>query len=134
MLSSGFKDALVSRSLVFGIVATSLLVSITDNKYYFYIQVEPHLWRYHQLWRILIYQLCYTNSSEVLFAAMTLYNLRVIERLWGSRKFAVSTSKIIFLGQKLMISKYLVLHTLMLPLHNPPPASAARFHNTPTFL
>jgi hypothetical protein len=92
MLSSGFKDAPVSRSLVFGIVAASLLVSITDSKYYFYIQVEPHLWRYHQLWRILIYQLCYTNSSEVLFAAMTLYNLRVIERLWGSRKFAVSAS------------------------------------------
>jgi hypothetical protein len=91
MLSSGFKDAPVSRSLVFGIVAASLVVSITDSKYYFYIQVEPHLWRYHQLWRILIYQLCYTNSSEVLFAAMTLYNLRVIERLWGSRKFAASS-------------------------------------------
>jgi hypothetical protein len=90
MLSSGFKDAPVSRSLVFGIVAASLIVSITDTKYYFYIQVEPHLWRYHQVWRILIYQLCYTNSSEVLFAAMTLYNLRIIERLWGSRKFAVS--------------------------------------------
>jgi len=88
MLSSGFADAPVSRSLVFGIVTVSLLVSVTDSKHYFYIQVEPHLWRYHQLWRILIYQLCYTNSSEVLFAAMTLYNLRVIERLWGSRKFA----------------------------------------------
>ena len=90
MLSSGFKDAPVSRNLVFGIAAASLLVSITDTKYYFYIQIEPHLWQYHQIWRILIYQLCYTNSSEVLFAAMTLYNLRVIERLWGSRKFAVS--------------------------------------------
>lgn len=89
MLSSGFADAPVSRGLVFGIVATSLLVSITDVKHYFYIQVDPHFWRYHQAWRILIYQLCYTNSSEVLFATMTLYNLRVIERLWGSRKFAV---------------------------------------------
>jgi hypothetical protein len=96
MLSSGFKDAPVSRSLVFGIVAASLIVSITDTKYYFYIKVEPHLWRYHQLWRILIYQLCYTNSSEVLFAAMTLYNLRVIERLWGSRKFAVSEASLLY--------------------------------------
>ena len=35
-------------------------------------------------------QACFANSTEVLFAAMTFYHLRVIERLWGSRKFAVS--------------------------------------------
>lgn len=115
MLSSGFKDAPVARSLVFGIVAASLIVSITDTKYYFYIQVEPHLWRYHQLWRVLIYQLCYTNSSEVLFAAMTLYNLRVIERLWGSRKFAVSNASLLYrisahvLGSHSHLSSYVIL-------------------------
>jgi hypothetical protein len=32
----------------------------------------------------------YTNSTEVLFAVVSFYQLRVIERLWGSRKFAVS--------------------------------------------
>ena len=32
---------------------------------------------------------CYNNSTELLFAAMSLYQMRVIERLWGSRKFAV---------------------------------------------
>jgi hypothetical protein len=89
MLSTGFTDAPVSRSLVYGIVATSILVSITDAKHYFYIQVDPHLWQYHQIWRVFIYQLCCTNSTEVLFAAMTFYNMRVIERLWGSRKYAV---------------------------------------------
>lgn len=35
-------------------------------------------------------QSCYTNSTSLLFAAMSLYHLRIIERLWGSRKFAVS--------------------------------------------
>ncbi|KAK0103194.1 hypothetical protein ONS95_014990 [Cadophora gregata] len=88
MLSTGFASAPVSRSLAYGIIATSLLASITDTKHYFYIQVDPHIWRYHQLWRILVYQLCYTNSTECLFAAMTVYNMRVIERVWGSRKFA----------------------------------------------
>jgi len=88
MLSSGFANAPVSRSLAYGIVAASILSSITDTKHYFYIQVDPHLWRYHQLWRIFTYQLCYTNSTEVLFAAMTIYNMRPIERLWGSRKYA----------------------------------------------
>ena len=90
MLSTGFADAPVSRSLAYGIVATSILASVLDVKHYFYIQVDPHLWRYHQLWRIFTYQLCYANSTEVLFAAMTVYNMRVIERLWGSRKYAVS--------------------------------------------
>ncbi|CZT45006.1 uncharacterized protein RSE6_05276 [Rhynchosporium secalis] len=88
MLSTGFASAPVSRSLAYGIVATSLLASITDSKHYFYIQVDPHIWQYHQFWRVLVYQLCYTNSTECLFAAMTVYNLRVVERVWGSRKYA----------------------------------------------
>ncbi|KAK5636343.1 hypothetical protein RRF57_012055 [Xylaria bambusicola] len=66
----------------------SIAASLLDIKHYFYIFVDLHIWRFHQTWRALIYQLCYTNSSEVLFAAMTLYNLRSIERLWGSRKYA----------------------------------------------
>lgn len=88
MLTTGFTNAPVSRSLVCGIVVTSLLASITDNKHYFYIQVNPHLWPYRQLWRLLIYQFCYMNSTETLFAAIGFYNMRVIERLWGSRKYA----------------------------------------------
>jgi hypothetical protein len=92
MLSTGFTDAPVTRSLAYGIIGASILVSVTDVKHYFYIQVDPHLWRYHQLWRIFIYQFCYLNSTEAFFATMTIYNMRVIERLWGSRKYAVSES------------------------------------------
>jgi len=88
MLTSGFTNAPVSKVLLFSVVASSVLVSISDTKYLFYIQVVPHLWRYRQAWRVLLWQGCYTNSTEVLFAAMTFYNLRIIERLWGSRKFA----------------------------------------------
>jgi hypothetical protein len=36
-------------------------------------------------------QTCFTNSTEVLFAVIAFYQLRVVERLWGSRKFAVSS-------------------------------------------
>ncbi|MCJ1230859.1 hypothetical protein MMC12_007533 [Toensbergia leucococca] len=88
MLSSGFTNAPVSQFLLFGLIASSLIVSITDTKYLFYIQVVPHLWRYKQAWRLLTWQTCYTNSTELLFASMTIYHLRLIERLWGSRKFA----------------------------------------------
>lgn len=89
MLASGFTNAPVTRTLVLGVVLTSFLASITDTKYFIWIEIRPHLLDYWQLWRLLTWQLCYTNSTEALFAAMTLYQLRVIERLWGSRKFAV---------------------------------------------
>lgn len=89
MLASGFSHAPVSKALVIGVVISSLLATITDTKYYFWIEVRPHLLDYRQLWRLLTWQACYTNSTEVLFAAMTFYHLRMIERLWGSRKFAV---------------------------------------------
>ncbi|KAK4964324.1 hypothetical protein LTR66_012349 [Elasticomyces elasticus] len=88
MLVSGFTGAPVSQILVIGIVASSLLANVADVKHYFWIGVRPHLWDYWQAWRLLTWQLCYTNTTEVLFAAMTVYQLRVIERLWGSRKFA----------------------------------------------
>ncbi len=84
-----FTNAPVSRVLVLGLVMSSIAASLFDVKHYFYIVVDTHILRYHQTWRVLIYQLCYTNSSEVLFAAMTLYHLKVIERVWGSRKYAV---------------------------------------------
>lgn len=84
-----FTNAPVSRTLVVGLVAGSVAVSLLDIKHYFYILVDTHIWKYHQTWRALIYQLCYTNSSEVLFASMTLYNMRIVERMWGSRKYAV---------------------------------------------
>ncbi|KAG8626664.1 hypothetical protein KVT40_005609 [Elsinoe batatas] len=87
MLASGFSNAPISRTLLALVVVSSILVSLTDTKYYFWIAVKPHLRDYHQWWRLLTWQLCYTNSTEVLFAAMTLYQLRVIERLWGTRKF-----------------------------------------------
>jgi hypothetical protein len=85
-----FTNTPVTRALVLGLIGSSIAVNLLDIKHYFYILVDVHIWRFHQLWRVLIYQLCYTNSSEALFAAMTIYHMRVIERMWGSRKYAVS--------------------------------------------
>lgn len=89
MLASGFSNAPLSKYLVMAVVAASLLASITDSKHLFWIMVKPHISDYRQLWRCMTWPLLYTNSTEVLFSAMTLYQLRIIERLWGSRKFAV---------------------------------------------
>ncbi|KAL8936726.1 MAG: hypothetical protein Q9211_004045 [Gyalolechia sp. 1 TL-2023] len=84
MLASGFTAAPVSKYLFFGIIVSSIVVSVTDTKYLFHIQLVPHLWHYKQYWRLLVWQSCYNNSTELLFGVMTLYHLRIIERLWGS--------------------------------------------------
>ncbi|KOS20579.1 DSC E3 ubiquitin ligase complex subunit 2 [Escovopsis weberi] len=83
-----FTNAPVTRLAVLGLVGSSIAVSLLDVKHYCYILLGTHIWRYRQLWRLLTYQLCYTNSTEVLFAAISLYNLRSVERMWGSRKYA----------------------------------------------
>ncbi|KAI9777600.1 MAG: hypothetical protein M1839_008654 [Geoglossum umbratile] len=88
MLTSGFTNTPTTKLLLFGLVFSSILVSIRDSKHLFWIQVDPHLWRYRQAWRMLVWQACYGNATEVLFAAMVVYHLRVVERAWGTRKFA----------------------------------------------
>lgn len=89
MLASGFTNAPITQLLLLGVVGSAIIATLTDTKYFLWIEVRPHLLDYWQYWRLLTWQLAYTNSAEVLFAAMTFYQLRVIERLWGSRKFAV---------------------------------------------
>ena len=59
MLSSGFKNAPISEILVCWTVVASILASITDTKYYFFIHVFPHLWGWGQLWRLFVWQLHY---------------------------------------------------------------------------
>jgi hypothetical protein len=83
-----FANAPVTKFLVLGVVASSIAASLFDCKQYFYIKVDAHLWNNLQLWRPLVFQMLYTNSAEVLFAASSLYHMRAVERLWGSRKFA----------------------------------------------
>ncbi|ROT42478.1 UBA domain-containing protein Ucp14 [Sodiomyces alkalinus F11] len=83
-----FANAPVTRTLVLGLVSSSTLASLFDVKHCFYILVDTHFWQYRQFWRTLSYQLCYTNSTEVLFASMALYNMRILEQMWGPRKYA----------------------------------------------
>ncbi|KAF3006841.1 hypothetical protein E8E13_010710 [Curvularia kusanoi] len=87
MISSGFTNAPVSQALVFAIVIGALVASLTDTRYYLPVAVVPHIWGYGQLWRFATWGWVFTNSTEVLFGVLSFYQLRVIERLWGSRKF-----------------------------------------------
>lgn len=86
--SSGFTHTPATRAILALLVTTSIGASVLSLKHYLPLKPTPHLWPYLQVWRILTFQLAYTSSTELLFAAAVLYQLRVLERIWGSRKFA----------------------------------------------
>lgn len=93
MLTSGLTNASISKSLLIYTIASSVALAIFDLKHLTSIQVAPHIWQYGQFWRILVWQIAgFANSTEALFAAMLVYHLRVVERAWGKRKFAVRHS------------------------------------------
>ncbi|EGS23966.1 uncharacterized protein CTHT_0006760 [Thermochaetoides thermophila DSM 1495] len=108
-----FASTPVTRTMVLGLVGTSIAASLFDIKHYFDIQVGLHLFTYRQTWRALVYQLCYTNSSEVLFGAMALYHMRTVEQQWGSRKFA---SFVIVSGLLTAVLPPLILAVILRPL------------------
>lgn len=86
--TSGFSHAPVSRFLILTTIASSIITSILDIKHHMPIRPTPHLWPYLQLSRILTFQLAYTSSTDLFFSTALLYQFRVLERLWGSRKYA----------------------------------------------
>lgn len=92
MISSGFTNAPVTRALVFGTALAALLASLTDTRFYLPIAVVPHLWGYGQAWRVVTWGWVFTNSTEVLFGVLGFYQLRVVERVWGTRKFLVRSN------------------------------------------
>ncbi|KIV97966.1 hypothetical protein PV10_01661 [Exophiala mesophila] len=86
--TSGFSHAPVSRFLIITTIGSSIITSILDIKHQLPIRPTPHLWPYLQLSRILTFQLAYTSSTDLFFSTALLYQFRVLERLWGSRKYA----------------------------------------------
>ncbi|ETN37782.1 uncharacterized protein HMPREF1541_07405 [Cyphellophora europaea CBS 101466] len=77
-----------TRFLLFASISSSILTSVLDLKHYASIKPTPHLWPYLQFSRLLTFQLAYTSATEVLVSAALLYQFRVLERIWGSRKYA----------------------------------------------
>lgn len=77
----------MTRGLVTIVVCLPVIISLLELQPYFGVQITPFLTFYHQWWRLLTWQQVYVNQSEVIFAALALYNFRIVERLLGSRQF-----------------------------------------------
>ncbi|RUP46073.1 hypothetical protein BC936DRAFT_147391, partial [Jimgerdemannia flammicorona] len=84
----GFYNAPVSKFLLLSVGGCSLLANVLTVKTAFHLQLTPHLTTHHQFWRLLTHHCAFANSSELFFGGMVLYHLRVIERHFGSSKYA----------------------------------------------
>ena len=85
--TSGFTHTPTTRFLILSTILLSILTSTLSLHHLLPIKPTPHLWPYLQFSRLVTYQLAYTSSTELLFSTVLLYQFRVLERLWGSRKF-----------------------------------------------
>ena len=74
--------------LLLSLPATSIFISLLDLKHHLPVSTTPHLYPWFQLSRLLIFQLASLSSTEVLLSAVLIYQFRVLERLWGTRKYA----------------------------------------------
>ncbi|OZJ03513.1 hypothetical protein BZG36_03428 [Bifiguratus adelaidae] len=104
---AGFSHAPVSKLLLLGMGSCSLLASLLHWKPLLHLQLVPHLTQYHQYFRLLTHQIAFANSGELFVGGMVMYHLRVIERLYGSRKYAA------FVFVSSVISTFLELGALM---------------------
>ena len=86
--TSGFSSAPATRAILTLLVSGSIGASTLALKPYLPLKPIPHLWPYLQLWPVLVFQLAYTSSTELLFSCAILYQMRALERVWGSRKYA----------------------------------------------
>src|SRR5271170_3998863 len=89
MVCVGFKNTPVTKYFLTSLIASSTFTSLVTLKPYTHIQIVPHLLHQWQWWRIPIWMISYSNAGEVLFACLAVYNLRGLERIFGSRKYAV---------------------------------------------
>jgi Eukaryotic integral membrane protein (DUF1751) len=116
--TSGFTHTPVTRFLILASIALSTIVSITDNKHLLPIKPTPHLWPYLQFSRLLTYQTAFTSATEVLVSTALLYQFRVLERLWGTRKYASFVAVVYWVNVVLMPVTCLVLKIFTFGAYN----------------
>ncbi|PVU94795.1 hypothetical protein BB561_002259 [Smittium simulii] len=77
-MQSGLSGAPLTKVLMFITATNSVIFNLLDFNPYLTLRIYPHISRDHQV----------NTSTEVLLALLLFYRLRVVERIFGSKKFA----------------------------------------------
>ncbi|KAI9136132.1 hypothetical protein BKA69DRAFT_1033867, partial [Paraphysoderma sedebokerense] len=81
-------NAPITKSLIFIISSTSVLSSLLKIKGWFWVYLHPSLLRDWQFHRLILSPLVFSTSGELLVGGILFYHLRVLERIFGSSKYA----------------------------------------------
>ncbi|RGB23841.1 hypothetical protein C1646_633384, partial [Rhizophagus diaphanus] len=83
-----FHNAPVTKSLLLCIGGCSLVAYLLDSRSLFHLQLIPNLTTNHEFWRLITSHSVLTTSGEFFFGSIIIYHLRIIERQFGSSKYA----------------------------------------------
>ncbi|CAG8589821.1 782_t:CDS:10 [Diversispora eburnea] len=78
----------MSSGLLLCISGCSLVTYLLDRRSLVHLQLIPNLTSQHEFWRLITSQSIFTSSGEFFLGTIVLYRLRVIERQFGSSKYA----------------------------------------------
>ncbi|CAG8499808.1 1281_t:CDS:2 [Ambispora leptoticha] len=66
----------------------TLATALLDFKPLLHLQLIPNITEQHEFWRLISSHCAFASSGEVLLGGLVLYNLRTIERQFGTSKYA----------------------------------------------
>ncbi|KAL0080064.1 hypothetical protein J3Q64DRAFT_1752522 [Phycomyces blakesleeanus] len=87
-VATGFYNVLVTKALILWIGGCSVVAAIFQQKMLLHLQLRPHLTVHHQFWRLLTSHCAFTNSGDLFYGMLLLYAMQVVERNFGSAKYA----------------------------------------------
>ncbi|KAJ1912455.1 hypothetical protein H4219_005596 [Mycoemilia scoparia] len=109
MSSSGFSGATVTKTWLLSLTALPIISSIVGLRPYIKLRIVPHITRKFQLWRLFTSATMFSSASDVFTGVLIIYNLRIIERLFGSRKYAAFLFVTGFVSKFLEVAISLIL-------------------------
>lgn len=85
---AGLAQFSITRLCMLTTVILPIIASIADCKYWFLVYDDPFITEYKQYYRYVMFQIAAINETDVALITLIWYNLRHLERLFGSRKYA----------------------------------------------
>ncbi|XP_065056501.1 ubiquitin-associated domain-containing protein 2-like isoform X2 [Rhopilema esculentum] len=85
----GFENAPLSKLLVLASGAVTVNYLLMPKEYSTLLHLHwPLVTVSKEVWRLITSQFAYESTFELLCGSALMYNLRILERQWGTRKFA----------------------------------------------
>ncbi|CAG8747483.1 3271_t:CDS:2, partial [Acaulospora morrowiae] len=87
-ITSGFDNTPVTKGLLLCVGGCSAVAYLLDCRSSVHLQLIPNLTSQREFWRLITTQCVATTTGEFFFGSLVLFQLRVIERQFGSSKYA----------------------------------------------